>query len=181
MYGGISVVIILIWAQLGDVTLALFALKVARPLLGITLATLSVAFLAGVHLAISDLSWLTTTVLILCVVFIILLLLLYTLLWFPSESSNVIMRYISFYPFQFLTWLTEKDSIKGIFTLHDFDIKELEEHEYGGKQTEETEETEEVDEGENEKDDNDDVEDEDDNDDVEDEDDNEDEEKDTHE
>ncbi|XP_047181205.1 ankyrin-1-like [Vigna umbellata] len=151
MYGGISVTIILIWAQLGDVTLALFALKVARPLLGITLATLSVAFLAGVHLVISDLSWLATTLLILCVVFIILLLLLYTLLWFPSESSNLIMRYISFYPFQFLTWLTEKDSIEGIFRLHDFntDTKELEEHEYGGKQTEETDE---VDEGENEKD-----------------------------
>ncbi|WVZ01477.1 hypothetical protein V8G54_027546 [Vigna mungo] len=199
MYGGISVTIILIWAQLGDLTLALFALKVARPLLGITLATLSVAFLAGVHLVISDLSWLTTTVLILCVVFITLLLLLYTLLWFPSESSNLIMRYISFYPFQFLTWLTEKDSIEGIFRLHDFDTdsKELKEHEYGGKQTEETEETkeheyggkqieeteetEEVDEGENEEDDNDNVEEEDDNDNVEDEEDNGDEHKDTHE
>ncbi|WVZ01332.1 hypothetical protein V8G54_027401, partial [Vigna mungo] len=167
MYGGIRVTIILIWAQLGDVTLALFALKVARPLLGITLATLSVAFLAGVHLVISDLSWLDTTLLILCVVFIILLLLLYTLLWFPSESSNLIMRYISFYPFQFLTWLTEIDSIEGIFRLHDFntDTKELEEQEYeGGKQT---------DEGENENNDNDD-----DNDNVEDEDDDEDEHKD---
>ena len=91
MYGGISVTIILLWAQLGDITLALLALKVATPLLGVTLATLSVAFLAGVHLVISDLSWLATTVLILCVVFILLLLLLYTLLWFPSESSNLIM------------------------------------------------------------------------------------------
>ncbi|KAG2372303.1 uncharacterized protein HKW66_Vig0208280 [Vigna angularis] len=111
------------------------------------------------------------------------------------ESSNVIMRYISFYPFQFLTWLTEKDSIEGIFTLHDFDTdtkeleehenggkqtEETEEHEYGGKQTEETEETEEVDEGENEKDDNDNAEHEDNNDNVEDKEDNEDEDKDTH-
>ncbi|XP_068499333.1 protein ACCELERATED CELL DEATH 6-like isoform X2 [Phaseolus vulgaris] len=64
MYGGISVTIILIWAQLGDITLALLALKVAIPLLGITLATLSMAFLAGVHLVISDLSWLATTILI---------------------------------------------------------------------------------------------------------------------
>ncbi|QCD96151.1 26S proteasome non-ATPase regulatory subunit 10 [Vigna unguiculata] len=61
MYGGIIVTIILIWAQLGDVTLALFALQVARPLLGVTLAALSIAFLAGVHLVISDLSWLATT------------------------------------------------------------------------------------------------------------------------
>jgi len=113
MYGGISVTIILIWAQLGDITLALLALKVARPLLGVTLATLSVAFMAGVHLVISDLSWLATTVMILCVIFILLLLLLYTLLWLPSSSTNLIMRYISFYPFQFLTWLFEKDSTEG--------------------------------------------------------------------
>ncbi|XP_068501123.1 protein ACCELERATED CELL DEATH 6-like [Phaseolus vulgaris] len=112
MYGGISVTIILIWAQLGDITLTLLALNVAMPLLGVTLATLSMAFLAGVHLVISDLSWLATTVLILCVVFILLLLLLYTLLWFPSKSSNLIMRYIYFYPFRFLTWLFE-DSIEG--------------------------------------------------------------------
>ena len=110
MYGGISVTIILLWAQLEDITLALLALKVAMPLLGVTLATLSVAFLAGVHLVISDLSWLATTVLILCVVFILLLLLLYTLLWFPSKSSNLIMRYISFYPFRLLTWLIEDSS-----------------------------------------------------------------------
>ncbi|KAL9321969.1 hypothetical protein ACSQ67_010022 [Phaseolus vulgaris] len=62
MYGGISVTIILIWAQLGDITLALLALKVAIPLLGVTLATLSVAFLVGVHLVISDLGWLATTI-----------------------------------------------------------------------------------------------------------------------
>ncbi|CAJ1958227.1 unnamed protein product [Sphenostylis stenocarpa] len=68
MYGGISVTIILIWAQLGDLTLAVFALKVARPLLGVSIATLSVAFMAGVHLVISDLSWLATTILILCVI-----------------------------------------------------------------------------------------------------------------
>lgn len=92
----------------------------------------------------------------------------------------------------FYCWIGE-----GIFRLHDFDTdtKELEEHEYGGKQTEETEETdeyggqqieeteetEEVDEGDNEKDDNDNVEEEDDNDNVEDEEDNGDEHKDTHE
>ncbi|KAL9321971.1 hypothetical protein ACSQ67_010024 [Phaseolus vulgaris] len=76
MYGGISVTIILIWAQLGDTTLALLALKVAIPLLRITLATLSVAFLAGVHLVISDLGWLATTIPILCVIFVLLPLLL---------------------------------------------------------------------------------------------------------
>ncbi|RDX97916.1 Protein ACCELERATED CELL DEATH 6, partial [Mucuna pruriens] len=109
MYGAISVTLILIWAQLGDITLALLALKVATPLLGVTLATLSGAFLAGVHLVISDLSWLATAFLVLCVIFILMLLLLYTILWFPSSSSNPVVRYISYYPFQFQAWLVEKD------------------------------------------------------------------------
>ncbi|KAL9321974.1 hypothetical protein ACSQ67_010027 [Phaseolus vulgaris] len=111
MYGGISVTIILLWAQLEDITLALLALKVAMPLLGVTLATLSVAFLVGVHLVISDLGWLATTRSILCVVFILLAFVTRTLFSrFPSKSSNLIMRYISFYPFRLLTWLIEDSS-----------------------------------------------------------------------
>ncbi|XP_047171409.1 protein ACCELERATED CELL DEATH 6-like [Vigna umbellata] len=112
MYGGISVIIILIWAQLGDITLAIFALNVATPVLGVTLATLSVAFLAGVHLVIRDLSWLATSIMILSVIFILLLLLLYILLCLPSASSNLIMRWISYFPFKILTWLFEKTSIE---------------------------------------------------------------------
>ncbi|XP_027343872.1 protein ACCELERATED CELL DEATH 6-like [Abrus precatorius] len=109
MYGAISVTIILIRAQLGDITLALLALKVARYLLGITLATLSLAFLAGVHLVISDLSWLATSSLVLGLVFIFFLLLLYILLWFPSSSSNPIVRRMSYYPFLLLALLVEPD------------------------------------------------------------------------
>ncbi|RDX95979.1 Protein ACCELERATED CELL DEATH 6, partial [Mucuna pruriens] len=102
MYGAISATLILIWAQLGDITLALLALKVASPLLGVTLATLSGAFLAGVHLVISDLSWLATTFLVLCVISILMLLLLYTILWLPSSSSNP------------MAWLVEKDETEDI-------------------------------------------------------------------
>ncbi|OIV92188.1 hypothetical protein TanjilG_30896 [Lupinus angustifolius] len=40
MYGGISATIILISAQLGDISLAVLSLKVAMPILGITLGTL---------------------------------------------------------------------------------------------------------------------------------------------
>ncbi|KAK7324065.1 hypothetical protein VNO77_27584 [Canavalia gladiata] len=114
MYGSISVTIILIWTQLGEITLALLALKVAMPLLGVTLATLSVAFLAGVHLVISDLTWLATAIMVMCVILVLMILLLYCLLWFPSDSTILLMRYISYYPFLFLTWLVEPDETKGI-------------------------------------------------------------------
>ncbi|XP_057446075.1 protein ACCELERATED CELL DEATH 6-like [Lotus japonicus] len=109
MYGAISVTIILIWAQLGDITLALLALKVARPLLGITLATLSLAFLAGVHLVIRDLTWLDTSFLAMGLFFIFMLLLLYTMLWFPSSTSKLVLRHISYYPFLLLASLVEPD------------------------------------------------------------------------
>ncbi|KAK7401282.1 hypothetical protein VNO78_12641 [Psophocarpus tetragonolobus] len=112
MYGSIGVTIILIWTQLGDSTLALYALKIASPLLGISLTTLSVAFMAGVYLVISDLSWLATTFLVLCAVCIVMLLLLYTILWFPSPSSKPWIRCISHYPFLFQTWLVERDDSK---------------------------------------------------------------------
>ncbi|KAK7324000.1 hypothetical protein VNO77_27505 [Canavalia gladiata] len=109
MYGALSVTITLIWAQLADLTLATLALKVAKPLLGVTLATLSLAFMAGLHLVISDLSWLATTTLALCVILILSLLFLYTLLWFPSKSRNIVARYFSYYPFLFLAWLVDSD------------------------------------------------------------------------
>nr|KYP46233.1 Ankyrin repeat-containing protein At2g01680 family [Cajanus cajan] len=110
MYGSISAIIILIWAQLGDITLAIYSLKVAMPVLGVTLTSLSVAFMAAVHLVISDLSWLATTIMVLCVIFILMLLFLYVILcWFPSESRNPIIRRISSYPFRFETWLDKQD------------------------------------------------------------------------
>ncbi|KAE9590499.1 hypothetical protein Lal_00023331 [Lupinus albus] len=109
MYGAISATIILIWAQLGDIVLAILALKVAMPILGATLATLSIAFLAGVHLVITDLTWLATTSLVIGVVFILILLLLYFLLWLPSPSNMLILRYISHYPFMFLASLVDQD------------------------------------------------------------------------
>ncbi|XP_027348460.1 protein ACCELERATED CELL DEATH 6-like [Abrus precatorius] len=109
MYGAFIVTIILIWAQLGDITLALLALKVASTLLGITVATLCLAFLAAVHLVISDLSWLATSSLVLGLLFIFLLLLLYILLWFPSSSRNPVVRYISYYPFLLLASVVEPD------------------------------------------------------------------------
>ncbi|KAK7296902.1 hypothetical protein VNO77_27495 [Canavalia gladiata] len=109
MYGALSVTITLIWAQLADLTVTLFALKVARPLLGVTLATLSLAFMAGLHLVISDLNWLATTTLALCVILILMLLFFYTLLWFPSTSTNIVARWFSYRPFLFLAWVVDYD------------------------------------------------------------------------
>ena len=106
MFSSIFVAVTLIWAQLGDIHLVLIALRAALPLLGVALATMSLAFLAGIYLVVSKLSWLANAIMIMGSVFLVALLSLYFFHWFPMSSSNRIMRYISYYPFRLLLVVT---------------------------------------------------------------------------
>ncbi|KAK1371781.1 PGG domain-containing protein [Heracleum sosnowskyi] len=99
MYCAIMVVFTLIWAQLGDLTLVLNALKVAIPLLGISLTLMSLAFMASVYLVVSKLVWLANVVLTLGIVSLACLLSLFIPLNLPYTSTFTILRYISYYPF----------------------------------------------------------------------------------
>ncbi|XP_030930992.1 protein ACCELERATED CELL DEATH 6-like [Quercus lobata] len=99
MYSSVVVAVTLIWAQLGDVHLVLIALKTASPLLGVALATMSLAFLAAVYLVVSTLNWLANVIMIMGLVFLVALIALYFFLWFPMSSSCLILRYVSYYPF----------------------------------------------------------------------------------
>ncbi|KAF7823001.1 protein ACCELERATED CELL DEATH 6-like [Senna tora] len=109
-YGSISTTIILIWARLGDLHLTLLALKYALPLLGITLCSLSLAFLAAVYLVVSKLSWLASTFLLVGVLLILMLLLLYVLLCLSSSSTFPILRWISYYYFLVLLKLADAET-----------------------------------------------------------------------
>ena len=106
MFSSIFVAVTLIWAQLGDIHLVLIALRAALPLLGVALATMSLAFLVGIYLVVSKLSWLANAIMIMGSVFLVALLSLYFFHWFPMSSSNRIMRYISYYPFRLLLVVT---------------------------------------------------------------------------
>ncbi|KAM3745222.1 hypothetical protein ACB098_06G109700 [Castanea mollissima] len=99
MFSFIFVAVTLIWAQLGDIRLVLIALRAALLLLGVALATMSLAFLFGIYLVVSKLSWLANAIMIMGLVFLVAFLSLYFFLCFPMSSSNRIMRYISYYPF----------------------------------------------------------------------------------
>ncbi|KAK7845058.1 protein ACCELERATED CELL DEATH 6 [Quercus suber] len=99
MYTSVVVAVTLIWAQLGDVHLVLIALKTASPLLGVALATMSLAFLAAVYLVVSTLNWLANVIMIMGLVFLVALIARYFFLWFPMSSSCLILRYVSYYPF----------------------------------------------------------------------------------
>ena len=112
MYSSIFVAVTLIWAQLGDIHLVLITLRTALPLLGVALATMSLAFLAGIYLVMSKLNWLANAFMIMGLVFLVALLSLYIFLWFPMSSSYRIMRYVSYFPFCLLVLVTgsEDDS-----------------------------------------------------------------------
>ncbi|KAK9664194.1 hypothetical protein RND81_14G025000 [Saponaria officinalis] len=109
MYSSILVAISLIWAQLGDINLVFTALRVAIPLLGVSLATMSLAFMSGIYLVVSQLHWLAYMVLITGLTFLGGILLLFVPLCFPITSKCRILRYCSYYPFQLLILVTSKD------------------------------------------------------------------------
>lgn len=111
LYGSISTTIILFLAQLEDLHLALFALKYTKPLLGISLVSLSMAFLAGIYLVVSKLSWLATTFLFIAGFLVLVVALLYILLWLPSPSTSPFLRRISYYPFCVLAWVAEPEVV----------------------------------------------------------------------
>lgn len=63
MYSSVIVTVILMWAQLGDLNLMLNALRRAQRLLGLSLAMMSLAFLAGVDLVVTESHWLFIAIL----------------------------------------------------------------------------------------------------------------------
>lgn len=102
MYSSIIVAVTLIWAQLGDFNLAANALRLAVPLMGISLTTMSLAFMAGIYLVVGKLSWLAITVLVVGLIFQVLQALLFLPLWLPVSWSN---HHFFSYIFRYLFWL----------------------------------------------------------------------------
>ncbi|PWA53342.1 Ankyrin repeat-containing protein [Artemisia annua] len=102
LYSAIMVVVTLIWAQLGDVILVMNALRFALPLLGLSLATMSISFMAGVSLVVGSLTWLAIFVQIFGIFCLTSILALFIPLLFSYPSTSMVLRYITYYPFQLL-------------------------------------------------------------------------------
>ncbi|CAI9089425.1 OLC1v1023997C1 [Oldenlandia corymbosa var. corymbosa] len=104
MYISIIVAVILLWAQLADQKSMYVALKLALPLLGIALAMMSIAFMAGMYLVVSKLGWLAKLVLLLGSHFVVVLGLLFLPLCFLGSSNYRMLRFISYYPFSLMLY-----------------------------------------------------------------------------
>ncbi|XP_019194080.1 PREDICTED: protein ACCELERATED CELL DEATH 6-like [Ipomoea nil] len=99
MYSAIIVAVTMIWAQLGDISSMQVAFRLALPLLWISLAMMSAAFMAGVYLVVSKIGWLANVVLFMGSNFIFLLTLLFLPLCFLGPSNHRSFRSLSYYPF----------------------------------------------------------------------------------
>ncbi|KAG5545347.1 hypothetical protein RHGRI_017722 [Rhododendron griersonianum] len=113
MYSSIIVTVTLIWAQLGDLSSMRVALKLAVPLLGIALAMMSIAFMAGVYLVVSKLHWLGNIILVMGTNVLIMLALLFVPLCFLGSSNCSICRRLSYFSFHLLLYAF------GSYTDHD--------------------------------------------------------------
>ncbi|KAL3821487.1 hypothetical protein ACJIZ3_007392 [Penstemon smallii] len=99
MYCSIFVAVTLIWAQQGDPSSNNAALKLALPLLGIALAMMSIAFMAGVYLVVSKLNWLGNFVLLMGSNFTIALVIVFVPLFFLGSANYPVLHRVSYYPF----------------------------------------------------------------------------------
>ncbi|KAF7822445.1 protein ACCELERATED CELL DEATH 6-like [Senna tora] len=95
MYSSTMGAFILLWAQLGDFHLAFSATYVALCLLGLALVTMSVAFMAAIHVVVETLPWLAYSVMIMGILFIMMFLFLFVVLTFPLGTRSFLLRHVS--------------------------------------------------------------------------------------
>uniref|UniRef100_A0A7N0UFE0 Uncharacterized protein n=1 Tax=Kalanchoe fedtschenkoi TaxID=63787 RepID=A0A7N0UFE0_KALFE len=86
--------------------MVLIALRLGLPLLGVSLTMMSVGFMAGVYVVVSNLHWLAHGVIIMGTMFFVPLAALTFPLCLPISSDVLILRYVSYYPFLLLMYVT---------------------------------------------------------------------------
>ena len=109
MYSAITVVVALLWAQLGDLELLIAAFEFTVPILALSLTMVSAAFMAGNYLVLRNLNWLAYLVLIIGSLFLLTLSILFLPLCFPTSLPHPSLRYIIYYPFLLLIIVTGRD------------------------------------------------------------------------
>lgn len=113
MYSSITVAVALIWAQLGDRELVLASYNYTLPVLGLALAMVSIAFMAGAYIVATKISiWLAYSVLVLGLIGFLTFFLLFAPLYSPNSLKRRCPRYIFYYPFHLLIRVIVRDDDK---------------------------------------------------------------------
>lgn len=102
MYSSTIVIVTLIWALLGDLCSMKVALKSVVPLLGISMAMMAVAYMAGLYVVVNKVSWLGNVILVTGSIVVIMLAALFMSLCFLSISKCWVFRRLLYFPFRLL-------------------------------------------------------------------------------
>ncbi|KAI6693240.1 hypothetical protein NL676_020950 [Syzygium grande] len=94
LYSSVIAVVILLWTQINDSNGVHHALRKARIPLLIALATMSVAFMAGVYVTVSKRTWLAVVTLVIGITALIVILGLYIALFVPLGYTS---RFVQFF------------------------------------------------------------------------------------
>ncbi|KAF8010566.1 hypothetical protein BT93_J1261 [Corymbia citriodora subsp. variegata] len=97
MFSSIISVVILLWRQINDSHAVLHALGKARQPLLIALATMSVAFMAGVYVTVSKRTWIAVVILIIGIAALCVILSLYMALFVPLGYNCRLVQILSDY------------------------------------------------------------------------------------
>ncbi|XP_056170983.1 protein ACCELERATED CELL DEATH 6-like [Syzygium oleosum] len=114
MYNSIIAVVILLWTQVNDSCVVLHALRMARLPLLIALATMSVAFMAGVYVTISKRTWITVVALIVGITALFVILILYIALFVPLAYTCRLVQLFANYIIRAVT-LISRSGTDGTF------------------------------------------------------------------
>ncbi|TQD79787.1 hypothetical protein C1H46_034650 [Malus baccata] len=109
MYSSITVAIGLLWAQTGDMSYA--CSKVGLPILGLALSMMLVAFMAGVALVTSNLTWLAIFVVITGSIFLVIVLLLLVPLIIPISTKHRVTCFVLRCAFHMLLNIPKYDDV----------------------------------------------------------------------
>ncbi|CAF1920593.1 hypothetical protein HID58_049344 [Brassica napus] len=109
MYCSIIIIVALLWAQLGDISIILKAFYMALPFLGLALTSMSIAFMAGTYAAVSHVPLLGCFVLGIGVIFLLVLLLFLVPYVAPIGNIHSFLGHLLYYPY-FLRLLAAGDN-----------------------------------------------------------------------
>ncbi|KAJ1383738.1 PGG domain [Sesbania bispinosa] len=115
LFSSISATIILFRTRLEFIEIFLYIPEIVMPLLGVSLISLSLAFMAGVYTVISNLKWLVNIFLVMTIILVLIVSFLCIIfLLAPSPSTSKPLRCISHYPFILLTSLIEPNTNRNL-------------------------------------------------------------------
>ncbi|GAB2261724.1 hypothetical protein Droror1_Dr00002721 [Drosera rotundifolia] len=112
MYSSILIAVSLIWAQVDDLRLIIFSLRLVLPLLWVALTAMSVAFMVGIYLVVAETGWLAILIFIMGCISLASLAFVFIPLTSPPSISTWIPRGFFSIPLHLMLFMIREGQIE---------------------------------------------------------------------